>query len=279
MNEMEAAAHGYAERGWPNLPVEPRQKKPLGRLVGHGLHDATVDHNLISRWYRAEPYANIGLCTGVCFDTLDSDGEEAKAAFPCDLQSGEPPICGPTVVTGRGSHCYVAPSGLGSRKLAPAVDYKGRNGYVLAPPSVHPSGAVYRWYAGEDDPDRGIDAPIRPAPLWLVALLYPSAVTEGACAPQLSVGPLAHRQRKRYGRRVLEYEIGRVASAQQGERNITLNLAAFRLGQLIPTGTMDLYTALDALVQVAERVGLPTTEAESTIASGLRAGANKPRRS
>lgn len=207
MNKIAIAAHRYADRGLPVLPLEPRNKKPLGRLVPHGLHEATVDHKLIERWLREEPYANIGLLTGVRFDALDCDGEEALAAFPDDVGPGEPPILGPTVGTGRGWHCYVAPSGLTSRHLAPALDYKGRNGYVVAPPSVHPSGSVYRWYAGEDDPCRGIDAPIPSAPAWLTDLLYPPVDTGSAGWAKASTGAFAPRRRKRYGRRALEYEI------------------------------------------------------------------------
>jgi hypothetical protein len=279
MNDnIACAAHRYAERGWPVLPLEPQNKKPLGRLVRRGLHDATVDHKLIDRWWHEEPYANVGLRTGVRFDALDCDGEEALAAFPHDLAPGEPPILGPTVVTGRelGLHCYVPPSGLGSRKPAPGLDYKGRNGYVVAPPSVHPSGAVYRWYDGEDDPYRGVDAPIQPAPAWLLALLYPPADTRVVDRAKPSRGGFGSGRRKRYGRRALEHEITRVATTQEGERNIALNRAAFRLGQLVPNGAIDVDSAIEALVLVAEMIGLPAVEAEGTIASGFRAGAHNP---
>jgi hypothetical protein len=161
--------------------------------------------------------------------------------------------------------------------LAPALDYKGRNGYVVAPPSVHPSGSVYRWYAGEDDPYRGVDAPIPSAPPWLTDLLYPPVDTGSAGWAKASTGAFAPRRRKRYGRRALEYEITRVATTQEGERNIALNRAAFRLGQLVPDGAIDVDSALEALVLVAEMIGLPTVEAEGTIASGFRAGAHNPR--
>jgi hypothetical protein len=277
MSDIRNAAHRYAERGLPVLPLEPRNKKPLGRLVPHGLHEATVDHKLIERWLRDEPYANIGLLTGVRFDALDCDGEEALAAFPDDVGPGEPPILGPTVGTGRGWHCYVAPSGLTSRHLAPALDYKGRNGYVVAPPSVHPSGSVYRWYAGEGDPFRGVDAPIPSAPPWLTALLYPPVDAGRAGRLGASRGSFARRRGGRYGDRALANEIERVALAQYGERNSTLNLASFWVGRHIQDGTIDVDRALENLLLVAEQVGLPPSEAESTIASGLLAGARKPR--
>jgi hypothetical protein len=45
------------------------------------------------------------------------------------------------------------------------LDIRGEGGYVLVPPSVHPSGAIYRW-AGT-----GEDSPIMPAPTWLLEML------------------------------------------------------------------------------------------------------------
>lgn len=277
MEVFQRAAHGYAERGWPVLPLEPRGKKPIGYLVPHGVRQATLDHKLIQDWWRENPQANIGLRTGACFDALDCDGEGAMAAFPPDRRSGEPPIMGPTVLTGRGWHCYVQPSGAGNRKLAEDLDLKGRRGYVLAPPSVHPSGAIYCWWHGEQDPLRGIDAPIEPAPGWLVGLIFATApaVRESRAAP--SFGRFAHPRAKQYGRGALVSELRRLTSAEEGERNHSLNKAAFRLGQLVRTGILEPFVVLDSLLSVAEWIGLPRNEAEPTIVSGLRAGTKKAR--
>ena len=51
----------YAEIGWHVLPLEPRGKQPLGKLVPRGLHDATTDVDLVRRWWTAAPAANIGI--------------------------------------------------------------------------------------------------------------------------------------------------------------------------------------------------------------------------
>lgn len=65
------AALDYAARSWPVFPCEPRGKRPLGRLVPHGLKEATTDPAVINGWWAKEPEANIGLRTGVSFDVLD----------------------------------------------------------------------------------------------------------------------------------------------------------------------------------------------------------------
>ena len=69
---------------------------------------------------------------------------------------------GPLVRTGGGGwHFYLAPTGLGN--LHPRdlehVDWRGRGGYVVAPPSRHASGHPYQWLAGRD-----LDTPPGPVP-------------------------------------------------------------------------------------------------------------------
>ena len=54
------------------------------------------------------------------------------------------------VITGRGRHCYFRIGEHGAIKnsagqIAPGLDVRGDGGYVLAPPSIHPSGRAYTW--------------------------------------------------------------------------------------------------------------------------------------
>ena len=44
-----AYALAYASAGWYVLPIEPRAKQPLGRLVPRGMLDATTDEAVIRR--------------------------------------------------------------------------------------------------------------------------------------------------------------------------------------------------------------------------------------
>jgi hypothetical protein len=269
---MLEAALAYASRGWPVLPCEPRGKRPLGRFVAHGLTEATTDPATIEGWWRAEPEANIGLRTGVAFDALDVDSDEGMAALAIEIPVDAPTVDGPTVTTGKGAHVYVAVTGLGNRAgFLPGVDWRGKGGYVVASPSVHPSGAVYGWKCGEDNPAFGANAPIRPAPAWLLDLLDRQPAT--ALLP--NGRPTSTSA---YGRRALEAECGRLALAPEGQRNHTLNAAAFALGQLVAASVLDVTEVVDALLTAARRCGLSEMEARRTIASGLRSGARSPRR-
>ena len=80
-----------------------------------------------------------------------------------------------------------------------------------------------------------------------------------------------------YGAAALRGEVGRVRSAPVGQRNHTLNTAAYSLGQLIAAGALDQERVVEALTVAAQSAGLETGEITATIDSGLTAGARRPR--
>lgn len=171
-----AAALWYAEQGVAVFPVQPGGKRPAGALARHGLKDAATDPATVRAWWSAEPKANIGLPTGLTFDVVDVDGFEGQASRAklwCELGCDDPECSHPgifgdferelvgKVLTPRpgGMHLYIpARSEYGNgASLAPGVDYRGRGGYVVAPPSVNEQG-TYRWLS---PPRLGHRAPTR----------------------------------------------------------------------------------------------------------------------
>jgi hypothetical protein len=244
------------------LACRPRAKTPL---LDHGLHDASTDPDQIRAWWDRWPDANIGLRTGDAFDVVDVDGPDGEAALDATERPADAPtVDGPTVATGKGWHVYLSPTGRGNRAgLVDHVDWRGRGGYVVAPPSVHPSGARYRWEL-PDHPVFGAEAPLRPAPPWLLALVDPPRPPVTASPPEMT-GDV-------YGRHALEGELGRLALSPEGHRNDDLHRAAVRLGQLVGAAKLDAAEVVGALLSVAARIGLPDREAEATIRSGLSFG-------
>ena len=138
--------------------------------------------------------------------------------------------------------------------------------YVVAPPSIHESGAVYVW-----SELYGPTTPLMDAPSWLVDLLSRPA-HRPAPTPTTSSGTTP------YGRRALDAELGRLAMTTEGQRNDTLHVSAIRLGQLYAGGQLDGAEALGALEVVALRTGLGTAEVSRTIESGWTKGVAEPRR-
>lgn len=67
-----------------------------------------------------------------------------------------------------------------------------------------------------------------------------------------------------------------IRNAPQGESNNTLNVEAYRVGQLIPSGSIDRQTAYNELFKAAKQRGKTDQEAKATITSGLDGGAKTP---
>jgi hypothetical protein len=152
MSTFLEAALRYARFDMRVFPIKPRDKVPI---VAGGFKAATVSPSQIRAWWMWSPEANIGIATGLASGLLviDLDGREALAAFKRlhEERSNEPLPPTPVVVTGRGWHIYLkmacgtpirCSSGQGDEK---GIDVRGEGGYVLAPPSIHPSGHVYTW--------------------------------------------------------------------------------------------------------------------------------------
>lgn len=239
----------------------------------HGLKDASADAAQVAEWWTRWPSANVGLLTGVSFDVLDVDGDEGLQALEQTIPIDAPTCDGPSATTGRGYHVYVAPTGLGNRaRLLDHVDWRGKGGYVVAPPSLHASGRRYEWAPGWA-PEH---VEIRPAPAWLLDLLRSPAPAPAPARPPAGL-PGSPRS-EAYGRRALEAEAGKVALAPEGSRNDTLNRAALSLGQLVGRGVLSFDEVVNVLLVAAARAGLGDAEARRTMASGLRAGLARPRR-
>jgi hypothetical protein len=127
-------------------------KHPIGALVPHGVKDATTNRARVLAWWTRHPQAKIGLATGYLFDVRDVDGPAGAQAIRTLAAEHGVSSSGPLVRTGGGGwHLYLAPTGLGNVRPQDLehVDWRGRGGYVVAPPSRHASGhPTSGWPAG-----------------------------------------------------------------------------------------------------------------------------------
>src|SRR5512132_4141090 len=128
-------------------------KHPLGTLVPHGVKDATTNRARLLAWWTRHPEANIGRAPGQRFDVLHVDGPTGAQATRALAATHGLVSSGPLVRTGGGGwHFYLDPTGLGNVRPwgLEYVDWRGRGGYVVAPPSRHASGHPYQWATGRD---------------------------------------------------------------------------------------------------------------------------------
>jgi Bifunctional DNA primase/polymerase, N-terminal len=252
-------------------------KHPLGALVPHGVKDATCNRARVLAWWASHPMANIGLATGHRFDVLDVDGPAGAQAIRALAAIHGLASAGPLVRTGGGGwHYYLAPTGLGN--VHPTglahVDWRGRGGYVVAPPSRHSSGHPYQWAPGRD-----LEVSPGEVPAVLLARLERRA-------PHRSPGPvelplIADSPSDRYARAALAEELARVATAPVGHRNRQLWESTRNLYNLVATGALDHREVDHELLAAAERCGLLAEEPRQThrtLASGRQVGLAHPGR-
>ena len=178
---MLAHALEYLQLGYPVFPVcSPAMgqhrhgnagcanpgKRPLVRWEAYQERLPTI--NEVRDWWTRWPTANIGMATGALSGVivLDCDSGDAKK-----LAMGEGGLDRtPAVFTGKpgGTHFWLAHPGETVSNFAsrrPGLDFRGDGGYVLVPPSLHASGARYRWV----EATVGLGA--APVPAWLLAML------------------------------------------------------------------------------------------------------------
>ncbi len=159
------AAIAYADLGFLVLPLWSAHdgrcdcgkadctspgKHPHGRLAPHGLKDATRDAKVICSWFADGQVVNVGIATGPRSKLVVLDVDTRHNGMDSMAALGAMPRTATVETGGGGWHLYFQwPDGLDIRnsagKLGPGLDIRGAGGYVVAPPSVHVSGGVYKW--------------------------------------------------------------------------------------------------------------------------------------
>ena len=151
------AALDYAAGGWYVFPCNG--KRPL---TENGQDDATIDPDKIREWWARWPNANVAIAAKpsklLPIDVDPRHGGSVEALRDLGIDTGT--RASETGADGRHLF-YRQPDGahLGSSRgaLPGGIDVKG-NGYVIAPPSIHPdTGRRYHWLNGHEV----IEAPAR----------------------------------------------------------------------------------------------------------------------
>jgi hypothetical protein len=171
---------------------------------------------------------------------------------------------------------YLAPTGLGNVRPQglERVDWRGRGGYVVAPPSRHASGHPYQWATG-----RELDTPPGTVPAVLLERLERRPPRRPADRVELAA--VGDGPGDRYARAALAEELTRVATARVGQRNRQLWESTRNLYNLVATGALDHREVDHELLAAAEQCGLLEEEPRQThrtLASGRQVGLAHPGR-
>ncbi|MCX4859024.1 bifunctional DNA primase/polymerase [Streptomyces canus] len=275
------AALDAASRGWHVFPLRPGTKRPalhgeqacagIGECAsGHRKWEqrATTDPDCIrAAWSRA-PF-NVGIATGpsglvvvdldMPKDKGSSDAPNGEATFRalCERAGQQVPDTYRTRTASGGEHLYfTAPDGIRLANTAGTigelVDTRAWGGYVVA--GSHTPAGAYEALCGS------VAAPL---PVWLQSILEPAP--RAPQAPSVAVAG----QSRRYADVALDNETYNVATAQLGERERKLFVAARALGRFVAWGDLPRSVVEQALQEAGEAAGLTVAECRSTLRSAL----------
>ena len=235
---LPTAAREIAATGIPVFPCVPGKENPI---VSSGFKLATDDLRQVQRWWRWQPYANIGIPTGavsglVVID-VDLHGTNGYAAYARAVRAGLIPEPLVTVVTpAGGQHSYFpADPALQQRSWAigdVGVDCRGDGGYIIAPPSMVRLDGAHRAYRVEQTAAGSVQS-------------------VDAARLREFLKPRPRRRPVPAGRQVGRTDAARLGAwlaRQATDRNIKLFWAACRLAE----GNVPVTVALDALMLAAQ---------------------------
>ncbi|BFI76790.1 bifunctional DNA primase/polymerase [Sulfurisphaera ohwakuensis] len=141
----------YHSYGLSVIPLKPKEKVPL--IEWRRYQQEMPSINEINRWFK-DTNNNIAVVCGKISGNLvviDFDDEQIYTKFIEELKN-HPELSEVVnntwlVKTGKGYHIYLRVDNdepVRTAKL-PKIDIKGEGGYVVAPPSIHPSGKRYEF--------------------------------------------------------------------------------------------------------------------------------------
>ena len=146
------AALAYAAAGWYIAPTDPaRDVKNPGTVLGGGWPSKTSrDPKQIAAWFAGTDYGIALHCgrSGALF--FDVDRPEAVPPVLSKYLADTPHQCSRPETPGRGHYPFLQPAdrliGNGTGKLGGSWgEVRGLNGVIIAAPTPHPAGGLYRW--------------------------------------------------------------------------------------------------------------------------------------
>lgn len=264
-----------AQRGFSVFPLAHQSKTPA-ITKWEPYRDAPASPTLIADW-SAQSSLNMAVATGAVSGCIVLDCDSLLSRLIVE-ERGMPKTL--TVSTPRGTHFYLEHPGFpvanrAGRRWADAdgLDLRADGGYVVGPGSYYvPTAAELAKGKVEGGYSIEVDAPLAPAPPWLLDLIVRTEPVTPAAAPRVA------EETTPYGRAALNDETLRLVNCPDGEVNNQINLSAFAVAQLVAGGEVTEDEGWGALTEALAARGLEGEEkANGTLMRGWAAGLEAPR--
>lgn len=271
------AALTYADLGMSVVPL-------VGKRVTVSWTERQTSRakpSLIHVWDRNGQLKNVGIVTGRVSGNLvviDLDGLDAISAFEHKF----PELLDTYIVasgSGRGAHLYYYTTFLPNTTRATStkignVELRADGCYVAAPPSIHPeTGAKY--VVSMKAPIMRVNN-LDPVVSWIKDLIKEK---HGGQLPPPNERQQPTKSVRAWAAAAMRAECDAVRLAPVGSRQITLNRAAFKLGQIIANGDLNYDDVYNRLYESANDLREEDGDQSviHTIIGGLTAGQSNPR--
>lgn len=266
------AARDLARRGFAVFPIRDWGDGDGWKPISQWPERATGDVAQIDAWWQRWPDAQVGLPAGERngISVLDVDSKNGKdgVASLSNLGFGDLSALSPVRVRtpSGGWHLFFKYDKRlknSASLIADGVDVRTERGFVVAPGSEK-GGVAYE----------AIGAVLGEVPLPAFPdTLIPAAKTE---LPAAQIIAEAAANQIEWAEHHLSEIANRLAQAEEGMRNDTLNAAAMWASGAAVHGLIDEGVAKAALFAAAEAIGLGKREFQSTFKSGWKAGQKHP---
>ena len=267
---------------WDKIPIIPGWQQR-----------ASTDEEQLRAWWREFPHALPGIGLGrdglIAIDPDRHGGPDGVAAWAALVaEHGGLPEHPITITPSGGEHhLFRQPPdvllGNGEGALPAGINVRGRGGFIFAQDAVREDGKAWRCapnVVSLADAFRCDAVPV--VPDWLLQILRRHRDRPEAAAktppPTISIDRAPTGREMAYGTSAVSAIVSKLAATER-DRNIALNSAAFRFGQLAARGWINSASAIAGLHRACEENGLAREEPHKickTIESGWAAGLQHP---
>lgn len=260
------------------FPLRKKSKKPLFDWAVYQTRKPTQAE--VKEWLEKGLLNQVAIVCGEVSGIIVLDVDDPEKFEAWKTKNGFPLPPTPMVRTSGGKyHVYFKHPGGKIKnmiKKIPGADIKADGGYVVAPPSVHPTGSHYEWIEALSVYE------LADPPTWLTEFFKADTIElskDDLLGPDDNTGvERDNAQLSQYAQAALSGELAKLAGTHEGNRNAQLNQSAFALGQLVAAKVIDRGTVEAALEGEAASIGLTSAEVRATICSGIEAGMKEPRK-